>query len=162
MIQELVPQHNQHHALLLKPFLTAAYQDPKVRQFITYTLRPFSEQHIDAWLSSHVDEHVRYLACIQDSQIAGLAIVGENEEYGCELIGLIVSPDHHRQGIGRALVQHVFHLAQQSGWLSIDVSVFADNKKMLKLMIDEDFIPVRIEYHKRADGVDVVHFKKYL
>lgn len=162
MSQELVPQQNSKDTDSLKTFLIAMYNDPQVRQFITYTLRPFSEKQIDLWLSSHVDDNVRYFSFIQNDHIAGLAIVGEHEERGCELIGLLVLPDYQGQGIGRTLVQHVFQLAKQSGWLSIDVRVFADNKKMLKLMIDEDFIPVRMEYHKRADGTDVVHLKKHL
>ncbi len=162
MIKELIPQNNPDESTRLKSFLATAYDEPQVQRYVTYTLRPFSDKTIDNWLSTHVDEYVRYYAFFADGEIGGLALGQENEECGYELVGLMVLPDHQGIGIGRELVQHVIKVAQKRNWASILVRVFADNKRMLKLVIDEDFIPIRIEYHKRADGVDVVHLKKYL
>lgn len=162
MIKELVPQRNPDEATALKSFLKAAYNEPRVQRYVTYTLQPFSDERIDSWLSTHLDDHVRYYALFKDGAIGGLALGQECDEYGYELVGLMVLPEYQGAGIGRELVRHVINVAQKGHWASILVRVFADNKRMLKLVIDEDFVPIRIEYHKRADGVDVVHLKKYL
>ena len=162
MIKELIPQANADHAKLLKPFLTQVYFEPDVQRYITYTLRPFSEETIDNWLATHLDDNVRYYAFLKDNVIAGLAFGQESEEHGYELVGLMVLPDYQRSGIGRALVQHVIDIAKSADWKSMLVRVFADNSRMLKLVIDYGFLPIQIDYHKRADGADVVYLKKYL
>jgi GNAT superfamily N-acetyltransferase len=162
MIKELIPQENANESNLLKTFLTQTYTIPDVQRYITYTLRPFSEKVIDKWLATHLDENVHYYVFLKDGVIAGLALGEENEEDGYELVGLMVLPDYQGTGIGRALIDHVIQVAKSANWTSILVRVFADNKRMLKLVIDEGFVPIQIDYHKRADGADVVQLKKYL
>jgi hypothetical protein len=33
---------------------------------------------------------------------------------------------------------------------------------MLKLAVQQDFKPVKMEYHAKWDGEDIVHLKRYL
>lgn len=42
------------------------------------------------------------------------------------------------------------------------LSVFADNKKMLRLLIKNDKRPIDIQFHARADGMDLIKLRKYL
>ena len=79
-----------------------------------------------------------------------------------ELLGLTVMKDSQNRGIGRALVEHCVEFARKKGHKAIDVHVYADNKRMLRLVIGQDFIPVEIKYRARADGGDMVRLKRYL
>jgi ribosomal protein S18 acetylase RimI-like enzyme len=56
----------------------------------------------------------------------------------------------------------VIDQAANSGYRAVDVTVFADNAPMLRLLLGLGFIPVRIKHHLRADGGDLVYLKLYL
>lgn len=81
---------------------------------------------------------------------------------GFELLGLVVRETSRGQGVGKGLVAYVLDIAQARGYQAIDVSVFADNRAMLRLLLGQGFVPVRMTHHARFDGADVVHLKRYL
>ncbi len=80
---------------------------------------------------------------------------------GFEIYGIGVLPKLKGKGIGRELIKHVILIAKDHGFKVINTVVFADNKAMLCLLLTTDFLPTGMEYHKRADGVDAVHLKRY-
>ena len=67
-----------------------------------------------------------------------------------------------RCGIGELLIECALDVARSKGFKAVDVAVFADNKRMLRLVLKLDFIPIRMQHHMRADGADVVYLKRYL
>lgn len=74
----------------------------------------------------------------------------------------MVGSPWRKLGVGQQLVTTAIRQAREKGVKAVDAAVFADNKRMLSLMIKHDFKPVRIEYHKRFDGEDIVYLKKCL
>lgn len=60
------------------------------------------------------------------------------------------------------MIVHAIGLAVDLGYKAVDCSVFVNNFKMLRILLKLEFVPVRIEYHARADGVDLVRMKKCL
>ncbi|HEY85923.1 MAG TPA: GNAT family N-acetyltransferase [Chloroflexi bacterium] len=114
------------------------------------------------WFRSHIENGVDYYAASEaGGRILGISVVKIDPILGFELLGLVVRSEHHRQGIGRKLVENAVGLAQQSGFSAIYTAVFADNKAMLRLLIGLDFIPVRMTHRVRADGADIMYLKKY-
>ena len=81
---------------------------------------------------------------------------------GFELFILAVDKKYQRKGIGQQLIDECIRIASDESYKCIDSVVFADNKRMLRLMIKNDFIPIEIRYHLRADGTDIVKLRKYL
>ena len=73
-----------------------------------------------------------------------------------------VRPEAQAQGIGRRLVSHALDLARSQGFGCVEGAVFADNARMLRLLLSFGFRPVRIEYHRRSDGADLVVVQKIL
>ena len=81
---------------------------------------------------------------------------------GFEIYGVGVRPKLKGKGIGRKLIEHAIHVAESLGFKDLNAMVFADNAVMLCLLLTIGFIPTGMEYHKRSDGADAVHLKKYL
>jgi ribosomal protein S18 acetylase RimI-like enzyme len=73
-----------------------------------------------------------------------------------------VHPDAQGHGIGRQLITHSLELAHSLGFTCVVASVFADNVRMLRLVLSLGFIPIKIDYHRRADGADVLVLHNWL
>lgn len=126
-------------------------------RYLSFTLRPFTESQVRHWFDQATSASVHYLYAISDDgEILGIAAVRADPVSLCEIIGLGVSPDRQGRGIGRLLVSHSLDLSRSLGFDCVQAQVFADNSRMLRLLLSLEFIPVGIEHHRRADGADLV------
>ncbi len=163
MIRKYIPAKDESDFNDLKSSYLQMVNDPDTLNYLSYTLKPFDEQTVITWLRTHLENDIEYhVASNSDGEITGISILKINVVYGFELLGLVVHSSQRQKGIGRNLVENAVSIARLQGFKSIDVSVFADNKPMLLLLIDLDFIPIHITAHARADGMDVVQLKKYI
>jgi ribosomal protein S18 acetylase RimI-like enzyme len=163
MIRKYSPASDPSDFEQLKAAYLELYNQSDALKYLSYTGIPFDEQTVSNWFKTHVESGVDYYAALDpDGQITAMGVVKSSLPYGFELLGLAVRGDSRRQGVGRRLVEHILGVAQEAGYRAVDVSVFADNKPMLRLVIDLDFLPVNITHRARADGADVLHLKRYL
>jgi ribosomal protein S18 acetylase RimI-like enzyme len=163
MIRKFSPSTNESDFADLKAAYLELFNAPEALKYLSFTFKPFDDETVTNWFRSHLESGVAYYATLDPhDQIIGIGVTKASTPYGFELLGLVVRADHRGQGIGRGLVEHIVDVAQKEGFNAVDISVFADNKRMLRLVIDLDFIPVGITHRARADGTDVVHLKKYL
>lgn len=132
-------------------YLTFSFQDFTLEKIIELT-----KKHKEAGLEYYVYEDE------EDGEIKGILTLKRSFESGLELFLLFVDPEERGQGIGQQLINKCIEVGHQENYKSIDTYVFADNKRMLLLTIKNDFIPVRIKPHARADGMDLVHLKYYI
>jgi ribosomal protein S18 acetylase RimI-like enzyme len=147
--------------------LKAAYLElfnaPETHKYVSLTLKLFDEQTVTMWFKTHRESGTNYYAALDpQEEIIGLGVTKADPVVGFELLGLVVRPDCRGQGVGRKLADYMVGVAQQAGFRAVNVAVFADNKPMLRLMIDLDFMPVRMMPRARADGADLVYLKRYL
>ncbi len=61
-----------------------------------------------------------FLVAVSDRAVIGCAAVHRHDARNTEILAFAVRPEHHRQGVGRALMQHCLALAGRDGtvWLS--------------------------------------------
>jgi ribosomal protein S18 acetylase RimI-like enzyme len=139
------------------------FNDKDNRIYLSYTNIPFTRESIQNWISQAGQSGVEYyMAYEENGSIAGILTVRFNYIETFEILGLVVGRQYRKKGIGSLLLETAVGKAQEKGFQSVDVAVFADNQNMLSLIIRNDFKPVRMEYRKRFDGEDVVYLKKYL
>ncbi|HUX05743.1 MAG TPA: GNAT family N-acetyltransferase [Acidobacteriota bacterium] len=163
MIEELRPEKNIGHFALLKEAYIGLFNDPRNLPMLSFTLRPFSEETLDAWFRAHVEHGVSYYSEMDGAgRISGLALTRTDPVTGFEFLSLVVRRECRRKGIGRRLTEHVIGKARTLEYKAIDVAVYAENVPMLKLVLDEGFIPIRMSHNMRADGADLVHLRKVL
>jgi ribosomal protein S18 acetylase RimI-like enzyme len=163
MIRQLIPQTSETDFNLLLPAYLELANAPETLKYLSLTQLPFSEAQVSAWFRSHLESGVEYYVdCAEDNRILGILIIKSDPVYGFELLGLVVRPENRGAGVGKRMVAYAVELAQVRGYQAVDVSVFADNRLMLRLVIDLGFIPVGMTHHARADGADNVHLKRYL
>jgi ribosomal protein S18 acetylase RimI-like enzyme len=111
---------------------------------------------------THDKDRVDYFAYHdKEEEIVGLMVIKSDPVYGFEIMGAVVDSKYRGRGIGRKLIEYGIDLAGKQGFGAVDIAVYADNKTMLKLVIDLDFIPVRMEHRIRADGADGVRLKYF-
>ena len=132
-------------------YLTFSFQDFTIEKIIELT-----RNHKEAGLEYYVYEDEK------DDEIKGILTLKRSFEAGLELFLLLVDPEERGQGIGQQLVSKCIEIGYKEDYKSIDTFVFADNKRMLLLTIKNDFIPIRIKPHARADGMDLIHLKYYI
>ncbi|MDC0833203.1 hypothetical protein AY599_05150 [Leptolyngbya valderiana BDU 20041] len=163
LIKEFVPEDRlEDKEILLSSFLEI-WNSPEHLKYLSYTLKPLERDLVIAWIEHHERSGIRYFCAVdRDERVVGIAVLKINAIDGFELYGLGVRPNFKNQGIGRKLIEAAIDLAQKLQFKAIEVIVFADNSKMLRLVISLGFIPIAINYHKRADGADTVVLKKYL
>lgn len=163
MIRQLIPQTTQADFNLLLPAYLEMANSTEALKFLSYTGLPFTETQVTGWFKTHLDNNVNYFAaCVEGDRIEGIVTIKADPITGFELLGLIVQKARRGKGIGRDLVRHILDVAQQQGYRAVNVSVFADNLAMLRLVIGLRFIPVNITHHARFDGADVVELKCFL
>lgn len=132
-------------------YLTFSFQDFTLEKIIELT-----KNHKEAGLDYYVYEDE------EDGEIKGILTLKRSFEAGLELFLLFVDPEERGQGIGQQLINKCIEIARDEGYKSIDCQVFADNKRMLLLTIKNDFVPVFIKPHARADGMDLVQLRYYV
>ena len=163
MIREFKPSQNDDDLNRLLNLYHIIFATEDGLQFLTYTLKPFDGTILREWFTTHERSGVFYFGKTDDSNdLLGLCIIQKDPVKGIELLGLMVPAEQRNKGIGRELIRFAVDHARTSGFKAIDVFVFADNKRMLRLAIGCDFIPVDISHRVRADGGDVLKLKHYL
>lgn len=130
--------------------------------FLSLSNIPFDSHTISAFLKNARAEEVEYYAATSPgNEIIGISTFKSDSVKIYEIIGIVVDVNYQNRGIGKALINKGIEIAREKGFKAVDISVFADNKAMLILLIKMDFKPIKIEYHARFDGEDIIHLKRY-
>lgn len=162
-ILEFVPQNKEQDMKQLLPAFLEIWNEPENFKYLSLTLRPFEEETVRSWFSTHISGGGRYFCAVDTCRnIVGISAIRLDPINGFEVMGIGVLPASKRQGIGTMLMNHLVQLAKTSGFQSVEVNVLADNVSMLRLLLGLGFIPIRMEYSKRADGADLVFLRKTL
>ena len=147
---------------LLTAFLEIWNSDENLK-YLSYTLKPFDKQIIKKRIERHKAHGIRYICAEnEDNEILGIATIRVDGIEGFEIYGIGVKIESKKQGIGRRLIEYTINLAKELEYKAIDAFVFADNSVMLRLLLLLGFLPIGMEYHKRADGADLVQMKLFL
>ncbi|NLF52367.1 MAG: GNAT family N-acetyltransferase [Leptolinea sp.] len=163
MIRQLIPAVNETDYHILLPAYLELINSPEALKYLSYTGIPFTQEMVSSWLKTHLDAGIDYYADFsEDRRIQGIVVTKSNSLSGFELLGLAVRAINRERGVGKGLVRYVMNRAVESGFASVDVTVFADNIPMLRLLLGQGFIPVSMTYHVRFDGADAVNFKLYV
>ena len=163
IIREYFPETNREDMDALLGAYMKIWNHPDNLKFLSYTQRPFDEEAINKFFSSHIEMGVHYYAaCNKDKNKCGVSVVGANPIEGFEIIGLGVQADLKGKGIGTELLKFTIQVAVDSKFKTVDTIVFADNVPMLRLLLSMGFIPVHMGYNLRADGADTIRMRKTL
>ena len=147
---------------LLSAFLRI-WNAPQNLRFLSFSQRPFAPELVRTWFEQHTSAGVRYFGALDESgAVVGISVLRTDPIGMFELFAMGVRPEAQAQGIGRRLVSHALDLARSQGFGCVEGAVFADNARMLRLLLSFGFRPVRIEYHRRSDGADLVVVQKTL
>ncbi len=162
-VREFDAQDNEaDREQLLAAFLDIWNAEENLR-FLSFTLRPFEKDIVRGWLESHKDQGGRFLCAVEENgRVIGICIAKIDPVEGFEIHGLGVRPGFKRRGIGRNLLERTIDLAAGLGFKSLDAAVFADNPAMLRLLLSLDFLPVGMDFRKRADGADILRLRRRL
>jgi ribosomal protein S18 acetylase RimI-like enzyme len=136
--------------------------DPDSFKFLSYSLINFDKETIEGLTNQHRENGIDYLVSENQGFFSGILAVKRKQHQAFELFLLVVNKDNQKTGIGQSLINECLTLALKEKFKSIDSFVFADNKNMLRLLIKNDFRPVDIQYHARADGMDLIKLRKYI
>jgi ribosomal protein S18 acetylase RimI-like enzyme len=131
-------------------------------KFLSYSLIKFDKETIEALTNKHKDYGIDYLVCDNDGLFSGILAMKRNQSQGFELFLLVVERNNQKTGIGQSLINECISMALDENYKSVETIVFADNKNMLRLLIKNDFRPIDIQFHARADGMDLIKLRKYI
>ncbi len=153
---------NQKHFSKLEDAYFNLFNENENLKFLSLCDLPFDSNTISAFLKNASAEEVEYYVAISvDNNIVGISIFESDLIKGFQVIGIVVDYNYRYKGIGKALINKGIEFAHEKGFKAIDISVFADNKAMLILLIKMDFKITKIEYHARYDGEDLIHLKRH-
>ena len=162
-IIELIPQNNEEDYNLILPAFLKIWNNPKNHKFLSFTLQPFTKEMASYWFKHHLDQGGRYFAVIDEKRtILGLLVIKINQIETFEISGLGVQPEFKRKGIGSSLIKHAIDLASDQNFQAVDAGLFTDNINMMRILLSFNFMPIRLNHHARADGMDLLYMKKYL
>jgi ribosomal protein S18 acetylase RimI-like enzyme len=162
MIRLIKPLDSRFDFESLTSSLLRILNDPDSFKFLSYSLINFDKETIEKLTNQHRENGIDYLVSENKGLFSGILAVKRKRDQGFELYLLVVNKDNQKTGIGQSLINECLTLALKENFKSIDSFVFADNKNMLRLLIKNDFRPVAIEFHARADGMDVIKLRKYI
>jgi ribosomal protein S18 acetylase RimI-like enzyme len=156
-VREFTPQREPADLAQLVPAFLAVWNAPENLRYLSLSLRPFEEAVVRGWFNNHLSAGVRYFAAQDEGDnILGISVLRSDPVSMLELFGLGVRPTSQGRGIGGQLISHCLGIARSQGFACVEGSVFADNVRMLRLLLSHGFVPVRIDHHRRADGADLV------
>lgn len=162
-VVELVPQNSEEDFRAILPGFLSIWNHEENLKYLSLTSLPFTAELTTYWFKNHLNMGGRYFAVIDENRsVLGLSVIKISPVETFELFGLGVKPECKNMGIGSALVRHAVDSASDLGYGAIDTGVFADNYRMLRLMLSFEFMPVRFNYHARSDGTDMLYMKKML
>jgi len=154
---------NSNYFLKLADAYNKLFNEKNSLKFLSLTDVPLDLHTIYSFLKNASVNEVDYQVAISpENEIIGISAFESDIIKGFNVIGMVVDSNYRGHDIGTSLINKGIEIANNKGFKAIDISVFADNKAMLLLLIKMDFKPIKIEYHVRSDGEDLVHLKKYL
>ena len=159
-INQFIPEQNDKDFQQLLPAFVKIWNTAENHKQLSAGKHAINADTLGDWLHNHVARGISYYCAVdEDNHIVGLSIIQEHPRLGMRSLGLAVRPENKHQGIGSQLIEHLISYAIQKDFSAVEVPVFADNVRMLRLLLKYGFIPVRMEYHMRYDGLDLVHMK---
>lgn len=162
-IRELNPDDSIDDKNALLPAYLEIWNASESLKYLSLTLRPIDREAAEISLGESGYQGFRFFCATDDNgRILGIIIIKVNPSSGFEVYGIGVRPESKGHGIGSKLIQHAICLASDLEYEAIDAIVVADNAAMLRLLLSFGFIPIAMDYHKRADGADIVYMKKYM
>lgn len=162
MIRLIKPLDSRSDFDSLTSSLMRFLNDQDCFKFLSYSLINFDQETIEGLTNQHRENGIDYLVSEKGGLFSGVLAVKRKQSQGFELFLLAVNKDNQKTGIGQSLINECLSLAIKEQFKCIDSFVFADNKNMLRLLIKNDFRPVDIKYHSRADGMDLIKLRKYI
>lgn len=132
-------------------------------KFLSFSGQRFTHSQISGWVNDLSEScPIRYLFVEENEEILGIAVIKLDFLDGFELFGLGVNPAKRCKGIGSALIKQCCEYALKNSFVSIKTTVFADNLRMQRLLMKNEFYPVSMEHGKRYDGMTVINYMKQL
>jgi ribosomal protein S18 acetylase RimI-like enzyme len=162
-VREFTPARERRDFEQLLPAFLRIWNAPQNHRILSFSLRPFDADLVTTWFEQHLSAGVRYFGVLDATDaVVGISAVRADPIGTFELFAMAVSPEAQGQGIGQTLVSHALDLARSQGFRCVEAAVFTDNTRMLRLLLASEFRPVRIDYHRRADGMDLVVLHRIL
>jgi ribosomal protein S18 acetylase RimI-like enzyme len=162
MIRLIQPLDSQSDFDKLVDSLYGFLDDKESLKFLSYSLIRFDRETIEKLTEHHKENGIDYIVYEKDKVFSGVLSIKRNQFQGFELFLLVVDKDKQKSGIGQSLINECIDLAQREKYKCIDTLVFSDNKDMLRLLIKNDFRPIDIQHHARADGMNLMKLRKYI
>ena len=162
MMRLIKPLENKSDFDRLTDVLLKCLGDDESFKFLSYSLIKFDKETIESLTRNHKEQEIDYNVLETNNIFWGVLAYKKNRFQGFELFLLAVDKDNQKKGIGQNLINECIKIATGDNFKSIDSFVFADNKKMLRLLIKNDFRPIDIQFHARADGMDLIKLRKYI
>ena len=102
----------------------------------TYQERPETVHEREVWLASHGPEHP-VLVAEEHGKVIGWASLSRFHPRSAYRFtvenSVYIHPEHHRRGIGRALMTQLIRMAGELGYRSIIAGISADQEPSLRL-----------------------------
>jgi ribosomal protein S18 acetylase RimI-like enzyme len=162
MIRLIKPLNSKSDFDKLTGSLLRFLDDRESFKFLSYSLIKFDKETIEGLTNQHKENGIDYLVYDKDGVFSGILAIKRKQSQGFELFLLAVDRNNQKTGIGQSLINECISIALKEKYKCIDSFVFADNKNMLRLLIKNDFRPVNIQFHARADGMDLIKLRKYI
>jgi ribosomal protein S18 acetylase RimI-like enzyme len=159
MIRLIEPLTNTEDFNRLTSSLSSFLNDPESFRFLSYTLVRFDKKFIEEQTKNHKEIGLEYLVNEEDGFFNGILALKRNPVQGFELFLLVVDRKAQKMGIGQNLINNCIRIAKNENYKCVDSFVFADNKNMLRLLIQNNFRPIEILHAARADGMDLVKLR---
>lgn len=162
MIRLIQPLENKTDFDKLTDSLYKYLDNNESLKFMSYSLIKFDKEKIEEGTQKHRENGIDYIVFENDGIFTGVSAIKRSKFEGFELLLLIVNGDNRKTGVGQSLINECIKIAVTENYKCVDSLVFADNKNMLRLLIKNDFRPINIQFHARADGMDLVKLRKYI
>lgn len=162
-IQAYDPNYDSEHFNKLQDAYLSLFNEKCSLRYLSFTGIDFNPRIITGFLKNSQQDEIEYFVALSsDNNIIGVSAFKTDLINGFEVIGTVVDKNYRCKSVGRALINEGINSALNKGFKAVDISVFADNTNMLILLLKIGFKLVKIEYHMRFDGEDLIHLKKYL
>ncbi len=118
------------------PAVNAIFNHYITHSSCIFHTEPVSLDWQSDWLDQHNNQHPVFVACIEDTIVGWAALSAYSGRCGYRHtaeISVYVHHDHHRQGIGGALLQHLIDSAKQLGHHTLIALITADQQSSLCL-----------------------------
>ena len=130
--------------------------------FLSKTNINFTDEMVRSWLKQSDENGTEYYVVYDKCDIVAIMIIMYNTIDCFEVLSLVVDEKYRRLGLAASLLEKAEKLAKDKGFRAVTIKVFADNSRMLSLVIQKGYKPVKIEYRIRFDGEDMVCLQKYI